>query len=47
MHWVDKDKLHTVNTVNDLDELLEVMLDENLNEFQYVIEDGEWKMVLK
>ena len=47
MHWVDKDKLHTVNTVNDLDELLEVMLDEKLNEFQYVIEGKKWKAELK
>ncbi len=47
MHWVDKDKLHTVNTVNDLDELLEVMLDEKLNEFQYVIEDKKWVAELK
>ncbi len=47
MHWVDKDKLHTVNTVNDLDELLLVMLDENLNEFQYVIEDKKWVAELK
>ena len=47
MHWVDKDKLHTVNTVNDLDELLKVMLDEKLNEFQYVIEDKKWGAKLK
>ncbi len=47
MHWVDKDKLHTVNTVNDLDELLQVMLDENLTEFQYVIEDKKWVAMLK
>lgn len=47
MHWVDKDKLHTVNTVNDLDELLQVMLDEKLNEFQYVIEGKKWKAELK
>lgn len=47
MHWVDKDKLHTVNTVNDLDDLLQVMLDEKLNEFQYVIEDKKWVTKLK
>ncbi len=47
MHWVDKDKLHTVNTVNDLDELLQVILDEKLNEFQYVIEDQKWVAMLK
>ena len=47
MHWVDKDELSSVNTVSDLNELLQVMLDDNLSEFQYVIEDGEWKMILK
>jgi len=36
-----------VNTVSDLHELLEVMLNEKLTEFQYVIEDGKWKVVLK
>ena len=25
----------------------QVMLDDNFNEFQYVVEDGEWKVVLK
>ena len=47
MHWVNKDELESVNAVNDLQELLQVMLDDNLSEFQYVIEDGEWRMVLK
>lgn len=47
MHWVNKDELESVNAVNDLQELLHVMLDDNLSEFQYVIEDGEWRMVLK
>ena len=47
MHWVDKDELSSVNTVRDLNELLQVMLDDDLSEFQYVIEDGEWRMVLK
>ena len=47
MHWVDKEELDKVNTVNDFKELLEVMLDDKLTEFLYVIEDGEWKVVLK
>ena len=47
MHWVDKDELASVNTVSDLNELLQVMLDDDLSEFQYVIEASEWKMVLK
>lgn len=44
MHWVKKKELSTVNLVDDFRELLQVMLDENLNEFQYVIEDDGWKV---
>lgn len=47
MHWVDKDKLSSVNIVSDFNELLQVMFGENLSEFQYVVEDGKWKIVLK
>ena len=47
MHWVDKDALENVNAVNDLQELIQVMRNDDLSEFQYVIENGEWKMVLK
>lgn len=47
MHWVKKEDLTKVNLVNDFKELLDVMLDENLSEFQYVVEDGKWKVVQK
>lgn len=47
MHWIRKEELSGVNTVADFNELLQVMLDENLNEFQYVIEGDEWKVVMK
>lgn len=47
MHWIDKEQLSSVNTVNDLNELLQVMLDDNLSEFQYVIEDKKWKIIMK
>ena len=47
MHWVKKSDLLNVNLVNDFSELLGVMLDDRLTEFQYVIEDGEWKVTLK
>ena len=47
MHWVKIEDLPKVNLVNDFTELLEVMLDENLSEFQYVVEDGKWKVVQK
>jgi len=47
MRWVNKSELASLQTVDDFDELLKVMLDENLSEFLYVIEGGEWKVVLK
>lgn len=47
MYWVSKEDLSSVNLVNDFNELLQVMLDDNLSEFQYVIEDNEWKIMLK
>ena len=42
MHWVDQDELKNVNLVEDFDELIEVMLNSRLSEFQYVVRDGEW-----
>lgn len=47
MHWIHKDELSKIHLVDDFHELLHVMLDDHLNEFQYVIEDNEWKVILK
>lgn len=47
MHWIDEDELSKVELVDDFHELLRVMLDDKLNEFQYIVRDGEWKAVLK
>lgn len=47
MHWVKIEDLQKVNLVSDFKELLDVMLDENLSEFQYVVEEGKWKVVQK
>ena len=47
IHWVSKEELSTLNLVNDFNQLLQVILDDNLTEFQYVIEDNEWKVILK
>lgn len=47
MHWVEQEDLKSVNLVDDFDELLQVMLSDTLNEFQYVVEKDEWKVVLK
>lgn len=47
MHWIKEEDLESVNLVNDFHELLQVMLSESLSEFQYILEDSQWKAVLK
>ena len=47
MHWIKVDELDKVNLVNDFQDLVQVMLDENLSEFQYVIKDNKWNIVKK
>ncbi len=47
MIWVKKADLSKMNTVNDLPPLLQVMEDDNLTEFQYVIENGKWNVIIK
>ena len=47
MHWVDRENISGLQTVDDLQELLNVIVDEKLTEFQYVLEDGEWKVYLR
>lgn len=46
VEWVDKGKIAGRDTVEDLDELLRVMLSDTLNEFQYVVQDGNWNVSL-
>ena len=47
MHWIKDSDLSNVNLVNDFEELIEVMLNDSLTEFQYVIENDEWLIVKK
>ncbi len=47
MLWVNKTDLPNLEIVNDLLELLKVMLNDDLTEFQYVIENDKWKAVIK
>ena len=47
MEWVDYDKLKDINTVDDFEQLLMVMNSNNLSEFQYVVKNDIWKVVLK
>lgn len=46
MHWIKKEALTSVNLVDDFQELLQVIVNDTLNEFQYIIEDGQWKVAL-
>lgn len=47
MHWIEKDKLKEYNVVDDFEELLKVMLEDNLNEFQYIVDQEKWIPILK
>ncbi len=47
MHWIKASDLSNVNLVNDFDELIEVMLNDSLTEFQYIIENDDWIVVKK
>ena len=47
MHWIKTEDLASLNLVSDFHELLLVMLSEDLSEFQYILEDNQWKAVLK
>lgn len=46
MTWIPRDKLAEYKTVDDLEEMLDVMLRPDLTEFQYVIENGQWRVRL-
>ena len=47
MRWIKISELSNVNLVDDFDELLEVMLNDTLTEFQYIVENDEWIIVKK
>ena len=47
MEWIDIDELPNVNVVEDFHDLMKVMEDPYINEFQYTVEDGEWIVHLK
>lgn len=46
-NWISVEELDHVNLVNDFQDLVDVMLDENLSEFQYVIDGDRWNIVKK
>lgn len=47
MQWVELSELPGLCTVDDFDKLIRVMLDDALNEFQYVKCDDKWIAMLK
>lgn len=47
VEWVEVAELDRYNTVSDLKELLDVMLREDLNEFQYIVQDDDWIVKLR
>ena len=47
MYWIKKEDLSKVSLVEDFYELLQVMLDDRLTEFQYVVENDEWNVIIK
>ena len=47
MEWINLDELPDVNVVEDFNDLMKVLNDPDLNEFQYTIDGGEWIVHLK
>ena len=47
VEWVRRDRLVEYPCVDDLEQMLTVMERDDLWEFQYVIDDGEWNVVLR
>lgn len=47
MRWFSYEELPGLNTVDDLQTLLDVMNDPALTEFQYVITDGQWTVTIR
>lgn len=47
MEWINRSELKRQSTVSDLEELLSVMEKDDLTEFQYVLENEKWNVVLK
>ena len=47
VEWVEYNRLKDINTVDDFEDLLKVINLDNLSEFQYIVKDDIWKVVLK
>lgn len=47
MRWIERSRLHNFKTVDDLEEMLEVMLNPELTEFQYLVSGDDWTVQLR
>ena len=47
MEWVERDHIAQYATVSDLEEMLQVMEREDLTEFQYILNEDQWTVVLR
>lgn len=47
MEWISREKLSQYPTVEDLEELLDVMLCPDLTEFQYIVQGDDWLVQLR
>lgn len=45
--WVDREELAACQTVEDFDQLLSVMEDDSLTEFQYIVDGEDWKVRIR
>jgi 8-oxo-dGTP diphosphatase len=47
VEWIAREILPKLNTVTDFMDMLKVFDREDLTEFQYVIQNDEWNVILK
>ena len=47
MEWIDCHHLAEINTVDDFSDLLKVINDPNLTEFQYLVDGDSWSVLIK
>lgn len=47
MEWIHYDQISKIDTVDDFEDLLDVMNDPNLTEFQYLVDGDDWNVLKK
>ncbi len=47
MEWISYDQLAEIGTVDDFEDLLDVMNNPNLTEFQYLVDVDDWNVLKK